>query len=437
MNIKFYFIIDVNLSIKHYLTPNPVLPSTRALTRVIDVSEVIIEHIEASFSNSSRMDVKDIKVYHLDTMNILPSNIIQTMLTLLPMRDAFRTSILSRNWRYHCAHIPKLQFDDELFKGSGYNQLSINCKLTHVIYPILLLHRGPILEFSLCISQLSSCYQIDQIILYLSKNSTVKDFTLCIGVGDNHKLLPSFFMLQQLTCLKLQNCAFQPPSTFCGFSRLTSLYFHNVGITCKVLLRFIVNCPLIKSFSLIGDEKHLLGCWNSGFVELFECLPLIEHLHMSSYPVQCFATGDMPQKLPTLLDRLRVLNLSGLCFAREVELRSALLLVTSSPNIQKIIMKMYYNPNVAVSQTAMNLLDLHDYSNVILDHLREMEITNISNMKPEMDFVKLILAKSPMLKKVGMVIDNQVAVSSEVKMLRDLLQYQRASTKAEIVFTRP
>ncbi|XP_024988895.1 F-box/FBD/LRR-repeat protein At1g13570-like [Cynara cardunculus var. scolymus] len=383
------------------------------------------------------MDVKDIKVYLPDTMNILPSNIIQTMLTLLPMRDAFRTSILSRNWRHHCVNIPKLQFDDEMFKGSNCNNLSVTCKLTHVIYPILLLHRGPILDFSLCISELSSCYQIDQIISYLSKKSTVKQFTLCFRVGDNHKLPSSFFMLQQLTCLKLQNCAFQPPSTFCGFSRLTSLYFHNVSITCKVLLRFIVNCPLLTSFTLIGDEKHLLGCWNSGFVELFECLPLIEYLYMSSYPVQCFATGDMPQKLPTLLDRLRVLNLSRLCFAREVQLRSALLLVTSSPNIQKIIMKMYYNQKEAVSQTAMNLLDLQDYSNVNLDHLRELEITNMSSVKPELDFVKLILAKSPMLQKVGIVLDNQVAVASEVKMLRDLLQFQRASTKAEIVFTRP
>ena len=58
------------------------------------------------------------------------------------------------------------------------------------------------------------------------------------------------------------------------------------------------------------------------------------------FGLKCFATRDMPQKLPTLLDHLEVLNLSGLlCFAREVELCSPLLLVTSSPNIQTIIMK--------------------------------------------------------------------------------------------------
>ncbi|KAJ9563628.1 hypothetical protein OSB04_008788 [Centaurea solstitialis] len=367
-----------------------------------------------------------------DTINVLPSNIIQTMLTLLPMRDAFRTSILSRDWKEHCATIPKLRFDDEVFEGSAYKNLSVKCKLTHVICPILLLHRGPILDFSLCFSELSSCSQIDQIILYLSKSSTVKKFMLCIGVGDDHKLLPSFFMLQHLTCLTLQNCAFQPPSTFCGFSRLTSLHFFNVSITCKVLLHFVANCPLLKQFTLFGDAKHLTGRWNSRFVELFECLPLIEYLHMSACPVRCFATGDMPQKLPTLVDSLTVLHLTELCFVREVELRSALLLVTSSPNIREIVMEMYHDPNEAASQNAMNLLDLQDYSNVNLDHLRELKITNMSNTKPGLDFVKLILAKSPMLKKLRIVVDKQVDMSNEVKMLRDLVQYQRASTKAEI-----
>ncbi|PWA73999.1 DNA glycosylase [Artemisia annua] len=132
----------------------------------------------------------------------------------MSMRDAFRTSILSQNWRDYCLNIPKLKFDDEVFQGAALKDLSINCKLLHVIYPILLLHKGPILKFSLCHSQLSSCREIDQIILHLSRNATVKKFTLSIGVGD---------------------------------------------------------------------EKHFMGCWNSDFAAL-ECLPIIECLHLSSYP---------------------------------------------------------------------------------------------------------------------------------------------------------
>ncbi|KAI3777961.1 hypothetical protein L2E82_06869 [Cichorium intybus] len=111
---------------------------------------------------------------------------------------------------------------------------------------------------------------------------------------------------------------------------------------------------------------------------------MIEHLCVNSSPLKCFCVGVMPQKLPIALVHLRVLNVSGLCFAKEVELRSALLLVTSSPNLEKIIMEMCYTTEV-VSQGAMNLLDLLDYSYVTLDRLRELEITNMSNIKPGMD----------------------------------------------------
>ncbi|KAF5788640.1 hypothetical protein HanPI659440_Chr10g0402051 [Helianthus annuus] len=48
----------------------------------------------------------------------------------------------------------------------------------------------------------------------------------------------------------------------------------------------------------------------------------------------------------------------------------------------------------------MNLFDLQDYTYVKLDRLDELEITKFGNMKPGMGFLKLILAKSCMLKKV-------------------------------------
>ncbi|MFS8021651.1 putative F-box domain, FBD domain, leucine-rich repeat domain superfamily [Helianthus anomalus] len=385
-------------------------------------------------SKSLKMEVQDLP---LETTSSLPPNIIQTILTLMPLRDAFRTSILSHNWRNQCLNIPKLMFDDAVFQGPTCKNLSIRFKLLYIVYPILLLHQGPLLEFSLSISQLISCCEIDQIILHLSRIATLKKLTLCIESGDDHKLLPAFFNLQQLTVLKLQKCVFQPPVTFKGFSRLISLSFNNVSITAKVFLRFISNCPQLKDFTLIGDEKHLMGCWNSDFVELFECLPLVERLCMSWYPIKCFATGVMPQKLPTSLVHIKYLHLQGLSFAREIDLHSALLLVTSSPNIDTIILEMQYNPNEAVSQTAMNLIDQQDYSYVVMDHLRVITITNFTNMKTGMDFVKLILAKSPMLKIVDIMIDKRVDIHGEVKMLKELLQYPRASTRAEIRFDSP
>ncbi|KAI3744273.1 hypothetical protein L1987_57350 [Smallanthus sonchifolius] len=114
----------------------------------------------------------------------------------------------------------------------------IKCKVLHAIYTVLLLHHGPVLEFSLCVSQLPSCCEIDQIILHLAKNTTVEKFSLFMGVSYNHKLPKSFFSLQKLTHLNLKNCAVELQSTIFRFERLTSLCFHNVSITKKMLISF-------------------------------------------------------------------------------------------------------------------------------------------------------------------------------------------------------
>ncbi|KAI7726294.1 hypothetical protein M8C21_014350 [Ambrosia artemisiifolia] len=343
----------------------------------------------------------------LDRISSLPPNIIQHILTLMPLRDAFKTSILSQNWRYHCLHIPKLQFDD--FKEPPHETLSVKCKLFHVVYTILLLHRGPILSVSLALLQLKSCCEVDQIILHLSRDATLKEFTLWFWTGDAHKLLSAFFKLQQLTVLNLINCVFQPPVTFKGFSKLVKFYCIDVIITGEVFLQLISNCPLLNDFSLIGEEKHLLGCWNSNFVELFERLPLLKQLRMSCYSVKCFATGFIPQKLPTSLVHLKYLHLRGQRFGREVDLLSTLSLVTSC-NVETIELEMEHKPTEAMSETAMNLIDNQDYSYVILDHLRAIKIRKFTKMKTGLDFVKLILAKSPMLKKVEIYISQLVDI---------------------------
>lgn len=98
---------------------------------------------------------------------------------------------------------------------------------------------------------------------------------------------------------------------------------------------------------------------------------------------------------------------------------------------------MDHNPKEAVSKTAMHLLDFQDYLHVTLDHLRVIQIKDFTNMKPGMDFVKLILAKSSMLKLIHIMIDKRVDIHDEVKMLKELIQYPRASTRAEIIFERP
>ncbi|KAI7740079.1 hypothetical protein M8C21_011417 [Ambrosia artemisiifolia] len=368
----------------------------------------------------------------LDIISNLPSSIIQTILTFLPIRDAFRTSILSRKWRYHCANIPKLEFNEGLWRGPEFPNKH---KLFLDIYTILLLHHCPVLEFSLCIPQLKSCCEIDQIIHYLSRNTALEKFTLCIGLGIRHKLPTSFFSLQNLTHLKLRYCAIPPLATFPRFGRLTSLCFYGVVITDATLLQFLSCCPMIKNFTLIEYVFRFTssGC-SSDFVDLFCFSPYIERLEMNRYPVKFFSLGVKAPKSTKAIVHLKYLGLSELSFANEDELSSVYLLVSNSPNIKKIKLEMCrYNPNEVVSQTAKDFFDVLDYSDISLEHLHELEITNFGGIKPEMDFLKLILANSPMLDRVQLVFCDLILLPARYGTLEALLGLPRASSRAKII----
>ncbi|XP_076921452.1 F-box/FBD/LRR-repeat protein At1g13570-like [Bidens hawaiensis] len=368
----------------------------------------------------------------LDRISNLPSNIAIAILTLMPIKDAFKTSILSQSWRYHCVDIPKLTFDYTFHASVARNY---TCKGAHIVYLILLLHQGQILDFSFVnFRQQISRWEIDQIIIHLSRRAaTLKKLTLCIDLRD-HKLSLAFFKLQQLMFLKLQGCVFQPPVTYKGFSKLVTLSFNNVCITAEVFQRFISSCPLLKDFTLFGDESHLTGCWNSN---ILECLSSIDRLCTSSYPIKCFAKNVIPQKLPAPLI-LKHLHLVGASILREINLFSAIcLVICSSPNIETFIMEHMHIPDrlitQAVPQTAINVTDEQW---VILHHLRLIKMINFINRKAGMNFLKLMLAKSPMLKDVHIVIGKNVDIHDEIKMLKELLRYPRASTRAEIRFER-
>ncbi|KAJ0823230.1 putative F-box domain, leucine-rich repeat domain superfamily, F-box-like domain superfamily [Helianthus annuus] len=49
-----------------------------------------------------------------DIISTLPQNIIEDILTRMPIRDALRTSVLSMRWRYTWRGMPKLTFTDDM-----------------------------------------------------------------------------------------------------------------------------------------------------------------------------------------------------------------------------------------------------------------------------------------------------------------------------------
>ncbi|KAI3497936.1 hypothetical protein L1887_33569 [Cichorium endivia] len=349
-----------------------------------------------------------------DRISALPQAIIEKILTRMPIRDALRTSILSRKWRYSWTSMPILVFDDKLINRSSDNEEINEYKLVNAIFQVLLLHTGPILEFNISITHDTKVVDaIDQIMLHLSRRVNIKKLIFKIQskngyenlFSKRYKLPSLFFSLRGLDHVDLTCCEIKLPLTFNGFIMLRSPSY---AMLTSVQRRFNDYLPI----------AHYLR-------KLY--LPYIKHL---------FAGGM--QKLHTSLVHLRIFFLD-VCFLKQDELSFALSMISSSPNLEKIKIQLCWNHKLCGQQTLKNLLDFEkDYPGLNLDHLKEFEITSFHDYAPEREFVKLIMAKSPVLKKARIELNFDVSVDDEVKMLRDLvrLPFPRASTAANVIIER-
>nr|XP_043639685.1 F-box/FBD/LRR-repeat protein At1g13570-like [Erigeron canadensis] len=333
-----------------------------------------------------------------DMISTLPQNIIETILCHLHVRDAVRTSVLSKNWRYSWTRIPKLVFVEDTFKEltAGSDQLSSleqgivlqnphnkilkKCKFLYVIYQVLLMHQGPILQFTLDIEacEFARCLEIDQIILHLSRSNTVTELKLRLRSGDcdPYQLPLSIYSLHQLTDLHLRGCL----SEYCKLLQSLSDFYH------------LGHIPLIEP--------------------LFERLRLIGHLTIANeWMDMCLTEDKVPRKLATSLVHLKYLSLD-MCFICNLGLPLLAFLIKSSPNLEIINLLSreccIWNPNPVT---------LEDHSDIWLEHLYELKIEYVANLKTELEVVKLILAKSPVLKKARIVLDVKIAADGVPQVL--------------------
>lgn len=128
-----------------------------------------------------RMDIAQFQP--VDRISNLPDNVIDSILMHLTLRDAAKSSILSKQWRYKWVKLPQLRFDVTIWQEYEGNLESARMKFLLILYKILLLHLGPITKLRLVIPKLKNCSEIDNLIHILWKNS-VEEFTFKIKSGE-------------------------------------------------------------------------------------------------------------------------------------------------------------------------------------------------------------------------------------------------------------
>ncbi|KAK9052108.1 hypothetical protein SSX86_028736 [Deinandra increscens subsp. villosa] len=385
----------------------------------------------------------------LDIITTLPQTIIETILCLLEIEEAARTSILSREWRYKWTKIPKLELIETLVLPMPTKKTKLpdyeytdkiatarkymywRCKFFYIIHQILLLRQGPIHEFTLVLNAGDACLEIDQIILHLSRNHTVKIMELnFMNESCSYGIPFSIFSFHHLTDLQLDYCDFNHKPIFNGFGSLTRLSLKYVTISRESLLHLLSNCPSLKTLYLRQLDEHYHGHEHPNIMELFKCLPGIEHLTTYGSIVPFFVQASVLDELTAAsLFHLKDFCMELMNFDDVYGLTFLAVLMKCSPNLEKIRLKINTNDDYDVEAVKLEEFSgiLEVYSDVWLEHLNEFGIKQFRNLKPEMELVKFILARSPNLKKVNLVTCMLLDKNEELEMTKVLLRAPRVS----------
>ncbi|WOG91423.1 hypothetical protein DCAR_0310672 [Daucus carota subsp. sativus] len=415
-----------------------------------------------------------------DMISELSCPLQETILGFLPIRDAVRSSALSRKWRHKWTMIPHLIFDDQFFDSKRKNLRQYQDKklrahgFVSVINKVLLLHQGPILEFSLtnlegCDTKIVHDY-ISQWLPLLSRNG-IKKFNLKNCHFDNiaaygfssldltqlrldgvlFSTSPSFRSFTCLRSLELVDCINNKPSIFvCPvLGELVLIYCEGLlpnnfrapnlkrlkQAICKLPLEYsLAGLPNLKEFSCTALTIPMINAKAFSGVNFLDSLHTIEKLSLKFTFVKYLVAGGCPVKLSKLMPHLKILLLSGMELIHLSDITCLLCLMQSAPNLKKLhISAMEIND--AVEGNLRNYL-AKKFVDCTFEHLEIVTCTWLRGLRDELELVKFLLANSPLLKK--MFIHHCVTVRTDVALniAEEMLQYARASSEAQIRFLK-
>ncbi|CAH9098868.1 unnamed protein product [Cuscuta epithymum] len=419
------------------------------------------------------------KNYHHDIISNLPECLRMAILTHLPHLEAVRTSVLSSNWKYTWTKLSHIKLDETLWPKTSVSKDSAFLTCVRRIFHIVLNHEGPITEVTIALSKLKDCPEIDNLLLILSK-SDVEGLTLKIQAGQC--LLPSsFFKCKNLKHVSLYSYRVHLPSNFTGFNQLLAIKMDLVSIGSEQLASLVSSCPLLehlwlrisstytyesleihapnlkcfKFFSRIKDicfknspvlkDVWVVDCTKIGqhsisgyskVVELFSSLPDLRFLCFDHKFTKCIASGGVPATPCLTAVHLNAVKLCSFCLEDTVGMAFVLFLLRIAPNLQDITIYLDDSHDAVSSQSpSLHSLDIEEYSDVKLDKLRMVMLREFAGAKNQLRLAKLLLIKSPVLKKMIIKANTKVCTEKQLLILKELVRFPRPSPMAEIHYS--
>ncbi|KAH9603000.1 hypothetical protein KSS87_018226 [Heliosperma pusillum] len=408
------------------------------------------------------------KLFKASTDVILnfPPNIVQEILESLPLRDAARTSILSRDWRHKWLSLPQITLDlifSEAFRKRENAALDFPRVYSDAINKILLRHRGPIHKFVFDVPcHLPKASDIGCWIEFVCVNG-VKEFYL-----NDHRLPklkpPScLFSCVSLTHLTLYCGSLSVPPTFRGFPCLISLKLDTCEDDNEKLESLIKNSPQLENLELVlGEAINSLTIRGSKLQHLvLECVLNILNLEETGR-LKTLAldieTGDtesmdmvaLLSSLPNI-EKLRCLSSFHGCgleppksLAKDLQqLHSVTVCMSLSCQYTVSFILCLFKSSPLLSRLKIEALICRDCEGKLLEFddscslkpLKHIELVYFSGLRSELQVVKFLLAHSPTLE--SMTIELEVlairGLKSKFDLAKEVTRFRRASPNAEVV----
>ncbi|WVZ91639.1 hypothetical protein U9M48_037783 [Paspalum notatum var. saurae] len=395
-----------------------------------------------------------------DLLASLPAHLLDDILKRLALRDAVRTSALSRAWRRRWESVPglSLSFPD----GAPPS----------VISGVLFLYTAPrISHFAACEINEQSASHLDHWLITLSRRSVQ---SICIDLdqdlwySDRGLLHSSIFSCTRLVSLDLRWCAIPSLSTgFSGFPVLEKLCLDAVRFLEhgeRQLQAIVRGSPLLRVLKLEHVEnpvdcvidapnvRRLIYCSefvniDSGrFRERFGELPCLQDAAISA-PLA--STPDCLSLLLAVVARVRLLTfcwleerfkIDSIPFTfynlRTLELWihfstinpiiSLFSLLRSSPNLEKLKVQLQ-NPGMVADWEFLNA----QWTDGMCANLQIVEIISnpVHGWLP-ISLMKLILSKASLLRTMSV----DICLGSQDDQLNELLTCRRVSAQAQVLF---
>ncbi|XP_017232190.2 F-box/FBD/LRR-repeat protein At1g13570-like [Daucus carota subsp. sativus] len=379
-----------------------------------------------------------------DYISHLPQSIIETILAKVPTRDAVRTSILSKKWRYQWATMTQLVLDEEYMGFSGYRNVSKN-KILRFIVRYFLLHDGPIHKFKISTLYSISSTEMDTWLLFLSRKD-IKELLLEVWQSRNYwnsqsrnfwnfRTPSCIFSCQKLTRLKLYRFKVEPPLGFQGFPCLKYLNLFGGEVTIEVIENLITGCPLLEKFKFSNGDNLALTVCSPNLKHLtvrgifkyiyLEHTPSLVHLILDFTSLQW--EDSVPVRVPVTHNCLKVISLREINFEEMKQVSYVRQLLLQSPNLQELHIlagdfKCLNHQNAA----GMDFWEREFPTDFTFKHLKIVNM-DYSCSRIDIAFLIFVLGRSPVLEKMCIKLESFDDISDA-----ELSRLQQASANIQL-----